>query len=239
MFELQSGAPVTLIELFGGPGAGKTTLTKAVAERADVALRADVSGSWWRSSSMRRLTHICRAAAQFHVLGIAIRVASEAPLRSFESRIGLCRLIAKSRWLRLQSGAVLLDQGFLQDIWSIFYASDVFTPEPRLLTALIRSLYAHIEAKIVFIDVPSVTAFERIRGRNHGHSRLDALPPIELEQSLHRAAQLPQRIVEAAEAAGLRVVRLDGSAPIDELARQLLGELPADSRHESSLDHAE
>jgi hypothetical protein len=134
----------------------------------------------------------------------------------------IARLIAKTDWLKSQRGLVLLDQGFLQDLWSILYMTGCAHPEPAAVAPFIRSIYDGVDAHIVFLDVKPQTAAARVGGRTHGHSRLDGLPEAELEASLTRAAQLPLRIVEAASAAGLQIVSLDGSKPNDALVAQLL-----------------
>lgn len=130
--------------------------------------------------------------------------------------------MAKTHWLKSRSGAVLLDQGFLQDLWSILYMSSCSDPDPAHLAPLIRAIYDGVDARIVFIDVKPETAASRVGGRAHGHSRLDGLPEAELRGSLARAAQLPLRIVEAARKAGLDVMTLDGSEPSDVLVNRLL-----------------
>jgi thymidylate kinase len=94
-------------------------------------------------------------------------------------------------------------------------------PDPGKLSRFIRAIYSGIEARIIFVEAKPAIAFERIKSREDGHSRLDLLTDADLRTSLERTAELPRRIIAAAAAAGLQVVTVDGSAPIDLLVQEL------------------
>lgn len=218
---MRNAPPLRLIELFGTPGAGKTTLATAAAARATVITRHQLSELWRRQSLVRRIGRVLRAFADAGRLSAAVKLAVGCRLdRSNLAR--LARLIAKANWLASRSGVILFDQGFLQDLWSILFNSDREEPSAELLSPFIRSMYRGIDARIVHIDVKPQTSASRIGGRLGGHSRLDGLPEAELHASLERAARLPTRIVEAAAAAGLQIVTLDGTAAAETLVERLL-----------------
>lgn len=207
-----------LVELFGIPGAGKSTLVDAASERARVCTRQDLSASWRRRPLFERSTHLLRSYLQLPRSWRALRFAFHARIANYHSLRRLLRAVAKSDLMRSQGGTVLLDQGLLQELWSILYAQGRIEPDPELLSPLIRSLYSGIDARILFVDVDSATAARRIAGRSHGHSRLDGLADRETRDHLERTAELPRRIIEAARLAGLQVELVDGSAPLDEQA---------------------
>jgi hypothetical protein len=143
-------------------------------------------------------------------------------------------VIAKSEWLQSQRGLVLLDQGFLQDLWSALCVSETQLPEPAQISPFLQSVFPGANTTILFIQVNADIAFDRIARRSNGHSRLDSLPRTDLRAWIDRTAQLPLAIVNGARAAGLRVVTLDGSEGIDVLVEQALSALPADIRGSAS-----
>ncbi len=137
------------------------------------------------------------------------------------------RLVAKTEWLRSRSGVVLLDQGFLQDVWSIFLSSKTACADPALLCSLIRSLYERIDATIVVLEVDSETASARVSARTPGASRFDSLPEGQLRSSIEAASGLQRQIVESARLAGLPVLIVDASPPAQVVTDRLLALFPA------------
>jgi hypothetical protein len=215
-----------LIEFFSLPGAGKTTLVNAVAAGTDLITRPKLAAAWRRQSLLQRSRHSARALLHAPTLMAAARLAVGVPLSSGESLSRLVRLIAKRHWVRSQAGVMLIDQGFLQELWSILYAAGHFEPDPADLSPLIRSIYAGMQVRVVFIDVDARTASTRISGRDYGNSRLDRLPEADIRGQLARTRRLPRAILDAATAAGLQVEILDGSAPVAELVDRLQPVLP-------------
>ena len=218
---------LTLIELFALPGAGKTTVVEAAVQQALIKTRKSLSEEWADASVPQRLAHLARAYAALGRLRIATRFGMEARLATPESVFRLTKLLAKPHWLSSRSGVVLLDQGFLQDLWSILVSGKSPRGNPTLLPPLIRALYEGIDARIVVLDVDPETACARLTGRAHGDSRLDGLPESELRSSLRAASGLQRQIVEAARLAGLSVQTLDGLAPPHVIADQLVSLLSA------------
>jgi adenylate kinase family enzyme len=216
-----------LVELFALPGAGKSTVGAALAKRAVVTTRADVSAAWANSSALQRLAYIGRALTDRAAVTAALRFAIGARLTTRESLYRLLRLMAKTDWLRSRSGMVLLDQGFLQDIWSIFLSSKSASADPALLCSLIGALYRGIDATIVVLDVNPETASSRVAARTHGDSRFDNLPDRQLRDSIAAASGLQRLIVESARRAGLRILVIDGSPPAAIVTDRLLASLPA------------
>jgi hypothetical protein len=218
---MQMSRKLKLIELFGPPGAGKSSLARASAQGAGLLSRQDLGLTWRRQSFARKARFVVKAYVRSECAARALRLAWNAPLRSPEALVRLARLLVKAEWMKAQAGIVLLDQGPLQELWSILYSSGVGTPDPDLVSPFVKSLYSGSEPLIVYIRVDPSIASARIRGRSHGHSRLDGLNRDELEESLARGAELPERIAAAARAAGLKVQTMDGSKPLEVLVSQL------------------
>ena len=210
-----SSDPPLIIELFGQPGAGKSTLARAVAADLELQTTRQLGAAWKRQSTLAKWLLGGRAILDCRSVVDAIMLASKGRLLRVDSLSRLFRLIIKSHWLRAQTGRFVLEEGHLQELWSIFYSARKAEPDPQLLAPLVSRLYGGLNAQIVFLDVSVGDAFDRIRCRVHGRSRLDRLTELELRQHLAATAQLPYRIADAARAAGLTVERVDASLPIE------------------------
>ena len=211
---MRTGPPL-LVELMGQPGAGKSTLARAAAAGSDLLTRADLGAAWQGLSIRRKGSFVRQAVLDVACLTHAGKLAIRAPLLHGGSLFRLANLVAKSHWIRSQSGPLLLSEGCLQDLWSIFYSAGKLEPDPPMLAPLIRCLYRGVSARIVLLDADPQTAFGRIRGRANGRSRFDRLEEADLHPRLLETAQLPLRIAEGARLAGLAVETLDVSQPLE------------------------
>ncbi|MFC7536043.1 shikimate kinase [Sphingomonas sp. GCM10030256] len=160
-------------------------------------------------------------------MAAAVRFGVGARLGTPESMFRLVRLVAKTQWLRSRSGMVLLDQGFLQDIWSILLSNGSRPADPSLLSALIASVYQGIDATIVVLAVDPQTASARVAARTDGDSRFDSLPEGQLRDSIEAASGLQRQIIDSARLAGLHVVMIDASPPVEVVTAQLLDLVPS------------
>ena len=217
-----SAAPqARLIELFSVPGAGKSTLVHALSYQSTLQTRESLSAAWEVLPRSSKAVRVAAALLDPRVSATAIATAFSQRLSSRESLVRLAKLVAKSRWLASQRGQFILDQGLLQDLWSIHYASGRFDPDPKALSPLLRRLYRGVDAQILFIDVDQQTAAKRIRSRSRGDSRLDGLPEAQVKASLANGARVPQAILEAARDAALPVTVIDGEAPLDNVLERM------------------
>jgi len=207
-----------VVELFGIPGSGKSTLAAAAAKKVEFATRGDVSGQWARRNAFMKFSALAGWHARPSRSVLVLRFAIAARITSIQSWKRLSKLLAKSRRLRSARAPVLLDQGLLQDLWSILYASRKTRIDPRLAVPLIRLLYEGIDARIVYVEIDPEIASARIASRPHGNSRLDGLESRAIEEGLVRAHALPAALVAAAQQAGIPVQFVDGSRPTQTVA---------------------
>lgn len=214
-------------ELFSLPGAGKSTAVLATSDLADIVTRHDVTAAWNRCPRAGKARTVALGLSRMRRILPAARFAFAQSLVERESLARLARLLIRAEWLRAQSGRALFDQGFLQQIWSILLASGRSDVDPALLAPLLRSLYAGMEVRILYIHVSPHEAARRIVGRPNGHSRLDGRRAEEIEQILECAGRLPQSMLAAAALAGLAVTEFDGEMPPAELAAQVRQALQA------------
>jgi dephospho-CoA kinase len=217
---MNKGPAPLVFELFGQPGSGKTTLAQAAAS-SGLMSRADLAAAWACRSRLAKATFAARALLDPPSVARSAQLVAQARLTSADSLLRLARLVARSEWMRLQGRPLLLSEGSLQDLWSIFYSAKRLKPDPALLAPFIRAIYRRVEPRIICIDVDPETALARIIGRVTGQSRLDRLDEAALRRRLTDTAELPRRIADAARMAALQVETLDGSAPLGRLIEQL------------------
>lgn len=213
-WRLSTSGPL-LVELFGQPGAGKTTLMRAAVEGSKSDGKARLGASWKEQTAFTKTIYFARAILDGPCLARALKLATGARLFHRDSLSRLIRLLIKSHWIRSQTGRLLIKEAHLQDLWSIFYSAGEMDPDPHLIAPLIHCLYQGVEARVVLVEVDQQDAFERIRARTHGKSRLDRHAEEELRKQLVVSAELPYKLAEAARLAGLKVELLDASLPIE------------------------
>lgn len=210
-----------VVELFGQPGAGKTTLAYSAVAGSESISRSSLGAAWKRQSKLVKAIFLARTLLDIPSLAHAMKFAIVARLFRGDSLSRLFRLLIKRHWIHSQSGPLLLSEGHLQDLWSILYSAGIREPDPRQLAPVIGSLFRGVDVQIVYLELDPQSAFDRIRARTHGKSRLDRLAHEELLEQLSASEQLPHRLVDAARLAGLRVERLDASQPIEANVDQL------------------
>ncbi len=210
-----------IIELFGLPGAGKTTITQGLFGTAGRHSRSEISSVWRKKSLIYRGALIVRTLFDLKWMACIVELVVRTPVRNRESLGRLARLTGTKLWLRSHNGEIVLDQGTLQSLWSIFYIESISELPNSTLVRLLRSFYDGLTVTIVSIDVPPETAAVRIHSRQSGSSRLDHLPEQLVLDRLENAERLPAGILRAAREAGLEVRVLDGSQKPELLASQL------------------
>lgn len=212
---------VKVIELFGCPGAGKTTLARALVRDPGMLNQTDLSTNWRRTPAAQRLWHIQRSLTDRSSTLAAARFAVASGLTNGDSLRRLSRLVARTAWIRSQSRPLLLDQGYLQEIWSILYSARRLEPNMKQLSMLLGSIYRGLSAKIIFIDVHPDLAADRVARRLDGFSRLDRMSRAQVHESLSGTFRLSRRIVWAAHGSGLDIEVIDGTVPVADLASRL------------------
>jgi adenylate kinase family enzyme len=208
-------------ELFGLPGSGKTTLTKAIDRDLDLKTRHELASEWKRQRLLRRAVIVMRTVADLKLMLAAARLVASARLYTRESLWRLVRLLLMKHWLRTRSGVLLFDQGMMQSLWSTLYASNCSDPDPRIIGPLLHGLYDGTNTQIVVLEIGNAVAAKRIAARTYGRSRFDGLHEPDVDMQLARAALLVDALVKAARGAGLPVRTFDGTASVAQLAKSL------------------
>ena len=138
----------------------------------------------------------------------------------------MVRLLSMKHWLRTRSGILLFDQGVMQSLWSILYASNCSDPDPGVIEPLLHALYDGTNTQIIVLEVDKAIAAKRVADRTYGRSRFDGLDKPDVDALLARATVLVAALVKAARGAGLPVRTLDGTASVAQLAKSLEAMVP-------------
>ncbi len=228
--------PITIfVELFGLPGAGKTTLTDAVGEAPYLKTRFNIADEWAAQSYWRQSGYVVRTLVDLPLVVSAVRLAIGARLTNPESLWRLIRLVIMKHWWLTRPGLLLFDQGALQSLWSVLYTSGRTQPNPKVISPLVRLFFEGMRTQIILIEVDKKVAARRIIARTNGSSRFDGLPLERVDSQIALSTSLVYTIIEAARVAGIDVRTFNGSEPTSVLAEKLQELLDSHQRDIASI----
>jgi hypothetical protein len=197
-----------VIEFVGLPGAGKSTITRALPEAWPTSRNTDPP-----PLPLARRLWLYRHALAF--------MLSLRPLQWRDAgRLG--KLAAELRFYeRTSAGPLVIDQGMIQKLWSIllFRRSYSHAALERLVAAL-----APTAADVVFwLDTAPDLAAERLVARNGGNSRLQKMPEPEVKSGLVAGQGLYTMLIEIYRRhAASRIIELSGTEPVEAAAAQII-----------------
>ena len=210
-----------LIEFFGLPGAGKSTLSQLVSARLRVrgiavdettyvvdhkcgrALRLAKKGTGLVRYAVTRPYNAFRELRQI----VATRQSASRDLsRSISTWMFIASIAARRRD---RNSVVLLDQGFAQAIWTIGFGAR----QPNWLDRFFGNtdLSALMPDAIIRVNANQIVTANRLACRSGGASRLDG-KSIE-DGVLIRGEARCEAIMARAESNGVRVVEVENNEP--------------------------
>jgi adenylate kinase family enzyme len=225
---LRETGPLHIVELFGLPGAGKTTLVNALKlEGLDFRTRRDLVSAWADLSVFSKSYYALRGLANPTALYAALSFAMQIRRLPPENWARLFRLLAKSYWVRSRKGVYVMHQGLLQDVWSIFYGVRPIGVSHKALERLIAALFRQTPLVILYLDVSPEVSAARVSERTHGNGRVDRLSKAAADEKLREAQWPIQKILEAAAVLGITVIRIDTADSQHAVAQAAASELRA------------
>lgn len=209
-----------VVELFGLPGAGKSSLAAAVAASSPPSYRLT---PFAQPNETRRLLGKAGAVAMSagrHPL-VATRMGhaialSRQPSVGQASRRYLTWLASQHRIRshRHQPGMHLVDEGVLQSLWSIGLEGDL----DRVLDTLGAAPTDWVRCDLaVVLDTPAEVAIDRVRRRESSHSRLDRIERRGQATLMRRGSELIEGLVGWYRGLGGQVISLGSTGNGDEV----------------------
>ncbi len=225
-----------ILEFVGLPGAGKTTICREVASQLNNQGVSFVSGDeilqqWRQQSTWQRLIKLIpQTQNQWQILLYSLFLASQVKPTNRQSFSKAAKIfanvkrldaIARSAAPRTQnSQIILLDQGLLQETWSVGITGT--TPSAESIKQELALLFHQRPMAIVYFQIDVDTALERIQNRPTSESRFDRMHPEAAQQLLSRYVAYMQKIVNCAHTFNIPILEIDSSLPIDEKAKSIL-----------------
>jgi thymidylate kinase len=117
----------------------------------------------------------------------------------------------------------MLEELLLQNLWSALVLADAQSARPECLAPLISRLYSGVDPVVFYFKVSPDAAARRVSSRTDGKSPyFDNLPEQETAQRLRTFAGTMEDVMKAASHAGLRIVPVDGSQPVDAIVKKTI-----------------
>lgn len=211
-----------LVEFFGLPGAGKTTVAEAVMselrERGVCIIgRSDISRLWRGASRTERvlvasqlLLFLLRCYPAFRRNFMSIRPLSSEVVKRI-LRLPFPELLLRKTLLNLEGEVLLLDQATLQDIWSIAVGTDF--QQMNAVSTLVGDIFAineDVRRAFVYFEIDVSAAAKRIDGRTHGKSRFDKMGLQQIESALHTEAGRMRSLADVIYSSSWPSLTVDG-----------------------------
>lgn len=131
--------------------------------------------------------------------------------------------VALNRVRRYGFDPVILDQGILQELWSVTLAGSRWSQSAmeRVLRGILRE--ASLSLVLVFLDIGIDAAAERIRRRPPTTSRFDRLDPPQAKRLLaSREVTLKRLFDQAVTATAAPWCRIDGERALEDVSAEVI-----------------
>lgn len=211
--------PPRVVEMFGLPGSGKTTVADLVCRQVQAdgwrcLRRPDLRRQFATRSPLRKLATLMSADPGARGLfPAAFRYARTGDAANARALIFAARLVLRRRYLRLAARTpsmdmILLDQWMLQCVWGAAARrtpSDAANPRP-----VIERTNRGMSIRYVCLDIEPEEACARIRKRPTMGSRFDRMTDGLRLDRLRAGSETVEHMVGALQALDLAILRVDG-----------------------------
>lgn len=202
-----------VIEFVGLPGAGKSTITRALPASWPTSRNTDPP-----ALPLARRLALYRAALPF--------MLSLRP-HAVEDVNRLAKIAAELRFYERPAGAPLVvDQGMIQKLWSILLERRSY--DPAGLERLVAALGPSAPDIIVWLGTTPEVAAERLLNRNGGNSRLQKRPPHEMKVGLVAGQGLYAVLMELYRRhTASQIIELTGLEPVEDTVAKVVAAVAA------------
>ena len=190
-----------VIEFVGLPGAGKSTITRALPPEWPTSRNTNPA-----PLPLSRRLWIYRQALPFMLSLRPLAWKDFDRLRKLGSELRFYERDAK--------GPLVIDQGMIQKLWSILLDRTGYS-QPAL-ERLVVALGPTAADLVVWLGTPPELAAERLIARNGGNARLQKRPEAEMRAGLATGQQLYEMLMRLYRRhAACRVIELSGTEPVE------------------------
>lgn len=197
-----------VIEFVGLPGAGKSTICRAL------------PASWPTSRNTDPVPLPLSRRLAFYRTALPLMLSLRPLVPNDLGRFS--RLAAELRFYeRPAVGPLVIDQGMIQKLWSLLLGRRSYSA--LALDRVVAALAPSAPDLIVVLATPPDVAAERLVARNGGNSRLQKLPEADMRQGLVTGAELYASLMDLYRRhAASCVLDLSGSEPVSESAARVV-----------------
>ncbi|HOO49947.1 MAG TPA: hypothetical protein PLK94_01515 [Alphaproteobacteria bacterium] len=213
-------------ECFGLPGSGKTTVCKDIYTRAVLGGVTDIFEARPFTFFQKAQLTVYSLFSDFVVYFLLAKLCFDMNIRDREALNYLFRLPVQK--LRLKNAVnekrYLIEQLFLQNIWSAFICAKITEVKPATLSPLIQYFYRDLDGAFLYFDTTPEIVSARIAKRIDGTSRFDGMDARDIEERFRGcgAGSLMDDIATAALFAGLDVYVVDASGSVHLILEKVL-----------------
>lgn len=223
-----------VVEFFGLPGSGKTTVLKCLQlqlQKQNIRLVTNDEIHDWLVGKTLGFKTALLFKHLGHTISLYAMFYAAAGFRHFLKPHFLPRttdFVSSSIYLkeylsRHRCDVCLLDQWGLQFIWSAWIG--LKQPEKRFLICAIKKMQQKYPRTYVYYETSAQIAVDRITQRTHGNSRFENLNTATVKKMMTSGQKLFNNILEAAEKANTDILILNAQNTPEENASMIIEKL--------------
>ena len=223
-----------VVEFVGLPGSGKTTISHLVASKLEakgikIVSREEILKQWHQKNALQKLLQLFSSNSnQWTILVNSLQFAAQVqPLNLFSFVQAIKIFFNVKRNDAVVRGAncqlILLDQGLLQEAWSVVIAGSL--PKLSSLKREMLSIFYNRSIIIVNLKIDLDTSVSRVQNRQKKKTKDSYFELMDSAQAYSLVTKyFPylQEIINCARIAEIPILGIDSSLPVEENSEEIV-----------------